>query len=210
MSPTYGQILAQNIRAARSRIGIGQDTVAERMRALGYDAWIRQTVSSTERGRRRPVAEEMPGLAIALETSVWRLMAPWEDDKPVDLQPHGLREVPPAYLRGLVRGPVYGRIVWDGDKPAFVSREQIEGEWEQLQRKLGVTTLGEGWEAGAAPEDPAAGELSIRGGQGRIFDGEKWVPVKFSDLPEGQRRYLESQTGWRRPSDFIDGKDGES
>ena len=47
MAPhTYGEILARNIRAARSRIGIGQENIAVRMRALGYEAWIRQTVSS--------------------------------------------------------------------------------------------------------------------------------------------------------------------
>lgn len=141
-SHTYGKALAGNISAARGRLRIGQDTVAARMRTLGYDNWIRQTVSRTERGERRVLAEEVVGLAIALQTSVWQLMTPWEDDEPIDLQPRGLREVPPAYLRGLVRGPVYGSIVWDGDKPSFVSRDQIAEGWKSILGSLGVNTDG--------------------------------------------------------------------
>ena len=82
MAPdTYREILARNIRAARSRIDIGQEDVAARMRALGHDAWIRQTVGATERGRRRPTAEEVLGLAYPLKTTVDRLMTPlWEDE----------------------------------------------------------------------------------------------------------------------------------
>ena len=41
---TYGEVLARNIRAARSRIGLGQAAVANRMRALGYQEWRPQTV----------------------------------------------------------------------------------------------------------------------------------------------------------------------
>lgn len=86
MAPTtYSDVLAQNIRAARSRTDLGQEAVAERMRHLGFTAWIRQTVGSTERGRRRPTAEEMLGLAICLETSVQRLMTPLWEDKWVEL-----------------------------------------------------------------------------------------------------------------------------
>lgn len=138
MAPdTYGEVLARNIRAARSRVDIGQENLAARMRFLGFSAWIRQTVGATERGRRRPTAEEIVGLAIALETPAWRLMSPDEDDKPVDLQPEGLKDVPAAYLRGLViRGKETHRVVWDGDKPAFVSREQIMGAWEEIVQRL--------------------------------------------------------------------------
>jgi 8-oxo-dGTP diphosphatase len=90
MAPTpYAEVLARNIRAARSRIDLGQDAVAARMRNLGFSAWLRQTVGSTERGRRRPTAEEILGLAFALETTVPRLMAPLWEDKWVEL-PSGM------------------------------------------------------------------------------------------------------------------------
>jgi len=50
------------------------------MRALGFEPWIRQTVGSTERGRRRPTTEESIGLALALETTVPRLLMPIVED----------------------------------------------------------------------------------------------------------------------------------
>jgi transcriptional regulator with XRE-family HTH domain len=117
MAPdTYGEILSRNIRAARSRIGIGQENVAARMRALGFTAWIRQTVGATERGRRRPTAEEIAGLAVTLETTINRLMAPLDEDQVVELQPGG-----PAIAVSTVRMSVMGRndgaVKWDGDKP---------------------------------------------------------------------------------------------
>ncbi len=86
MAPTtYSDVLARNIRAARSRTDLGQEAVAERMRDIGFSAWIRQTVGSTERGRRRPTAEEILGLAICLETTAQRLMTPLWEDKWVEL-----------------------------------------------------------------------------------------------------------------------------
>lgn len=86
MAPTtYADVLARNVRAARSRADLGQEALAERMRALGYEAWIRQTVGSTERGRRRPTGEEILGLAICLETTAQRLMTPLSEDRWVEL-----------------------------------------------------------------------------------------------------------------------------
>jgi hypothetical protein len=86
MAPTtYSDVLARNIRAARSRTDLGQEAVAERMQNLGFSAWIRQTVGSTERGRRRPTGEEILGLAICLETTAQRLMTPLSEDKWVEL-----------------------------------------------------------------------------------------------------------------------------
>lgn len=103
MAPdTYREILARNIRAARSRIGIGQEDVAVRMRALGYQAWIRQTVGATERGRRRPTAEEILGLAACLGTTVQYLMSPLLQDGPVEL-PSGM-----PLATGQVRSLIFG------------------------------------------------------------------------------------------------------
>ena len=86
MAPTsYSNVLARNLRAARSRIGLGQESVAERMRALGYEAWLRQTVGATERGRRRPTAEEILGLALALETTIARTDGRSDQDDKMEL-----------------------------------------------------------------------------------------------------------------------------
>ena len=141
MAPdTYGEILARNIRAARSRVDIGQENVAARMRALGYQAWIRQTVGATERGRRRPTAEEIAGLAFVLQTTIGRLMAPVDEDQAVELQ-HGGPAVSVNSVRLSVTGrSVVGEIEWDGDKPVItvpeypgavqdVMNRLVEGRW---------------------------------------------------------------------------------
>ena len=61
--------------AERSRADIGPGSAfAERMRSLGFSAWIRQTVGTAERGRRRITAEEMVGLAQALGAPVAALL----------------------------------------------------------------------------------------------------------------------------------------
>ncbi len=58
------------------------------MRCLGYLAWLRQTVANVEKGRRRVTAEEVLGLALALETAVPDLMRPAGQDGDVEL-PNG-------------------------------------------------------------------------------------------------------------------------
>src|SRR5579875_751710 len=88
----YADVLAKNVRAARARRGLEQEPLAVRMRALGFSAWRRQTVASVEKNTRRLTAEEVFGLAFALETSVISLLEPAREDGPVSL-PSGA-EVP--------------------------------------------------------------------------------------------------------------------
>lgn len=66
--------LAANFRSARARKQLYQADVSERMRALGYTSWRRQTVATVEKGERRLTAEEIFGLAFVFETSVMSLM----------------------------------------------------------------------------------------------------------------------------------------
>jgi len=73
---TYSHALAANIRAARARLNVSQDDIGQRMRWLGFGAWIRQTIGSIEQGHREVRADEVFGLAMALETTVVRLMTP--------------------------------------------------------------------------------------------------------------------------------------
>jgi transcriptional regulator with XRE-family HTH domain len=65
--------LSANLRSQRARINIGQDELATRMTALGWK-WVRQTVSKVEHGQRRVTAEEIFGLAQALDTTATSLM----------------------------------------------------------------------------------------------------------------------------------------
>lgn len=137
MAPhTYGEILARNLRAARSRIDIGQENVAVRMRALGYSAWIRQTVGSTERGKRRPTAEEIFALAIVLQTSITALMAPVADDKIVDL-PSGAT-IDAASVYRSATGMNDGAIFWDGDEPAWDGDASRHRVWPPVGMSAGT------------------------------------------------------------------------
>jgi transcriptional regulator with XRE-family HTH domain len=114
---TYTEILARNIRGARTRADLGQELVAARMRALGFDAWIRQTVGATERGRRRPTAQEILGLSYAIGTSIRALIEPSADDKSVTF-PSGA-EVSVQTVQYSVAGAIDDEVTWEDDVPAF-------------------------------------------------------------------------------------------
>jgi transcriptional regulator with XRE-family HTH domain len=65
----YGLVLAGNVAAARIRLRISQESLAERMRALGLGNWRKQTVSELEAGRRAIRADELLPLSIGLDTT---------------------------------------------------------------------------------------------------------------------------------------------
>lgn len=118
MPPTlYADVLAKNVRAARSRADLQQEPLAARMRALGYEAWQRQTVANVERGKRRVTAEEILGLAICLETSIVALMAPVNEDKVVDL-PSG-EQLSVTAVQMLARGLSDIGVTWYDNKPVL-------------------------------------------------------------------------------------------
>lgn len=71
----YAEILAANIAAQRKWTRLRQKDLADRMRAQGW-TWYAQTVSELEQGKRVIRADEMLGLAVALETTVPALMTP--------------------------------------------------------------------------------------------------------------------------------------
>ncbi|MGO9298410.1 MAG: helix-turn-helix domain-containing protein [Streptosporangiaceae bacterium] len=119
-STAYRDVLARNVRIARAARGIGQQELAARMRTLGYDAWLHQTVGNVERGKRRIIAEEVLGLAFALETSVGALLDPSRDDRLIAL-PAGHLVTVGTVLRS-VRHFNDGMVSWDGDEPRFATR----------------------------------------------------------------------------------------
>lgn len=113
----YDEVIAGNVRARRSRLGIGQERLAARMRALGYSAFLRQTVSKVEKGERRLTAAEVNGLAWALETSIAGLMTPTADDKTVEFPSGG--SVSAESAARSVHGDNDGSVKWDGDVPVY-------------------------------------------------------------------------------------------
>lgn len=121
MAPTtYTEVLARNIRAARSRRGLSQADVVERMRSLGFTAWHRPTVGNVERGERAAKADEILGLAICLETTAQRLMTPLLEDKWVEL-PSGESLLVGAVVRyvGGLSGDNIGEVGWHKNTPVI-------------------------------------------------------------------------------------------
>ena len=128
MSPTtYADVLAKNVRAARSRAGLQQEPLAARMRALGYSAWLRQTVANVEKGKRRVSAEEIFALAEALDTTIAALMAPQDEDTIVDF-PSGAA-ISVAHVQLSAHGVVDRAIRWDGDVPVFPAASAYPPPW---------------------------------------------------------------------------------
>jgi transcriptional regulator with XRE-family HTH domain len=118
MASTYGEVIAANVRATRVRKQLHQADVVERMRALGYTDWHRQTLGKVERGERSLRAAEVLGLAYALGTNMGVLLAAERED---------VIEFPTGQLTGRdVTAVAFGRnngaIRWggpDGNEPIF-------------------------------------------------------------------------------------------
>lgn len=125
-APAYGQVIGRNVSAARGRLQMPQSALAERMRALGFP-WKQQTVAVVEKDKRRATAEEILGLALALETTVARLMGADEEESQVKL-PGGqvLGAVTVERLAG--RGVNDRSILWEGTDVAMVAvRRRLPG-----------------------------------------------------------------------------------
>jgi hypothetical protein len=117
---TYDAVLAANIRAARVRKSLDQAVVVDRMRALGFTTWHRQTMGKVERGERRVMALEIFGLALAMEVSIPVLTTASDPDGFVEL-PNGkmIHGISVERLAG--RGVNDHAVQWpdDGTSPVF-------------------------------------------------------------------------------------------
>lgn len=127
----YDEVVARNIRGYRSRNDIGQERLAARMRALGFTAWLRQTVSKTEKGERRLTAAEVNGLAWALEVSIAELLEPAPGDKQVEFP--GGAFLGAASVAASVRGVNDGSIEWKGDTPVWVGVSYPPGQHPEVE-----------------------------------------------------------------------------
>lgn len=116
MAPkSFADLIVDNVKATRARKGLDQADVVERMRALGYTHWYRQTMSRTENRTRRLSADEVYGLALALETNmVVLLSAP--SDEAIEL-PGG--KIAGDDITTLASGRNNGAVRWDGNRPVI-------------------------------------------------------------------------------------------
>ena len=114
----YGSLLARNLRAARAAANLSQSDVGERMRNLGFTAWMRSTVSLAEQGKRRVTAEEVFALSYVLETTILRLVIGTFDGDEWITFPAG-SGVDVISVAGSARGSRDGAVRWDGNSPVF-------------------------------------------------------------------------------------------
>jgi hypothetical protein len=124
-APAYGQVLGRNVSAARGRLQMPQSALAERMRALGFP-WKQQTVAVVEKDKRRATAEEVLGLALALETTIARLMSAAEEENDVKL-PGGQAIGAVSVERLAGRGVNDRAVTWDGNFPVFIGMMRLPG-----------------------------------------------------------------------------------
>lgn len=124
---SYQEEIGANIRAERARAGISQTVVAERMRALGFDYWLYQTASASERGTRRVTANEILGLALAMGTTVPALMRAGTADHLVSFPGYGKGQVADPFVpvsigacsvTRLANGQAEPALHWIGDRIA--------------------------------------------------------------------------------------------
>lgn len=146
---SYGEVLAKNVRAARSRAGLTQDELAGRMRALGYAAWLYQTVGNVEKGKRRVTAEEVLGLALSLDTTIAALMGAADQDQAVVLpNGHGIHSSSVERLAG--RGVNDHAVQWQDDGTPMFLRYTAPPTRDPFDREVfGPAMAAQGW-----PEEP--------------------------------------------------------
>lgn len=118
----YGEFISRNIAAWRAMRRLKQSSLAARMRALGFP-WHQQTVGAVERDERRVSAEEVLGLALALQTVMAELLKPAElfgapEPMKAVVLPSG-DSLTVNDVMGLVYSANDGAVTWDGDKPIF-------------------------------------------------------------------------------------------
>lgn len=134
MPQSYRDILAGNVAAERARTRLRQESLAQRMRALGWKTWRKQTVSDVEAGKRAIQGDEVLGLALSLQTTVPALMALPFDAAAVALPSGEL--VAAARITANI-----GTVEWEGDSPKLTPPAgappldaQLAGKREELRR----------------------------------------------------------------------------
>lgn len=123
---SYEDAIRANIKARRVLIDLEQESLAARMRALGYAKWYRQTVGTVEKGGRKVSSSELLGLSLALETSIAALMSPDTSSRTTIVMPSGQVLPANAVSTSAGVGMNEGWVRWDGDTPIWPSEQTIE------------------------------------------------------------------------------------
>lgn len=118
--PTPAAVLAGNIPAIRQRRGLSQQDLADRMRAQGFE-WIRQTVGRAERAERQITTDELVGVAVALETTIVRMLTPSPEDVCAMLPGRQIR-LSPEVMSGLICGGPPTTVQWAGNDVVSLDR----------------------------------------------------------------------------------------
>jgi 8-oxo-dGTP diphosphatase len=205
MAPTlYNTVLSRNVRAARSRLGLSQADVVDRMRSLGFPAWHKPTLGNIERGGRRLLADEVAGLAFALETSISRLMTPLDEDKTVEFHENSEAISVESVQFSAAGRALAGAVRWNGNKP-LISPAYLPDSVDELVR-IGdeLRQHHEVRKAAAQPAVVAAIVTSPRGVLvGRRRDGKPlWTFIAGEQEPGEQPedtaiREVKEETGLR-------------
>jgi hypothetical protein len=106
----YDAFVGQKVGAARSRTGMSEADLADRMCHLGFLSWGAQTVQDAELGAYALAAVEVLGISLALEVAFADLLQPTLGEQWV-VQ---LQDGPVVALRGFVP------IMWDGNTPISI------------------------------------------------------------------------------------------
>jgi len=210
---TLGAILAGNIAAARVRRRLQHQELADRMRALGWK-WVRQTVGEVENNRRRLSAEEIYGLAEALEVSIPVLMGPSDPDGFVAF-PNGKYIHSSSLERLAGRGVNDHAVQWQDDGTPMFGAYTERPSADPFDRNLfGPAMAAQGWPEEAQPIVAAivTSELGVL--VGKRNDGKPPWTFIAGEVEPGERamdaleREVKEETGLEvRAGQFIGERD---
>jgi transcriptional regulator with XRE-family HTH domain len=98
---TLRQTTAEQIRTFRTRRGMSQQGLADRLNQLGARV-DRSVVAKVESGKRAVSLEDAFRFALALDVAPVHLLVPIDSDEPIHLAPN--MEAPPHEVRAWIRG----------------------------------------------------------------------------------------------------------
>jgi len=164
MTDTYAGLVAKNLRSARAAADLSQADVAERMRAFGFSSWLSQTMSASERARRRVTAEEIAALAICLDVAIGDLVYPRDGGEDAQLT------LPSGFVVSGRRLLSNDRsITWNGNTPvlsepslpdnAQLAREGAEKLMQRLVQQAAEKLASEGWTPPRAAAQPVVAAI---------------------------------------------------
>jgi transcriptional regulator with XRE-family HTH domain len=101
MTSTLRATTATQIRAYRTRLGMSQQDLADRLNQLGARV-DRTVVAKVESGKRAVSLEDAFRFALALHVAPVHLLVPTDSDEPIHLAPN--LDAPPHEIRAWIRG----------------------------------------------------------------------------------------------------------